>query len=251
MQPAHLDKLMARYGGPGQEIGGGQQQQQYSFLFKFIIVGDEAVGKTCLLLQFTDRRYQKSHQVTVGVEFGSRTIDVCGEMIKLQCWDTAGQDRFRSIVRGYYRGAAGALLVYDITRRESFEHISTWLQEARNNADEDLVITLVGNKCDRNQDRQVPYEEGQAFARRNCLYFLETSAVTGAGVDGAFQRTAEQVYEKNKVKIVHQRADATAPQNDYLSHGINAGAGAGAHGNVKLGPRGAESDDQQDDSCCV
>merc|ERR1719331_1122087 len=130
-------------GGASQDLG---SSSQYSYLFKFIIIGDEAVGKTCLLLQFTDKRYRTSHQVTVGVEFGSKTVEVSGKLIKLQCWDTAGQDRFRSIVRSYYRGAAGALLVYDITRRESFEHVSQWLTEARNNADPDLVITLVGNK---------------------------------------------------------------------------------------------------------
>merc|ERR1719440_2010309 len=108
---------------PARPSGAGQDQgaAQWESLLKYIIVGDEAVGKTCLLLQFTDKRYRTTHQVTVGVEFGSRTIDVRGKMIKLQCWDTAGQDRFRSIVRSYYRGAAGALLVYDITRRDSFE----------------------------------------------------------------------------------------------------------------------------------
>merc|ERR1719460_683102 len=152
--------------------------QQYSYLFKFIIIGDEAVGKTCLLLQFTDKRYRTTHQVTVGVEFGSKTVDVGGKLVKLQCWDTAGQDRFRSIVRSYYRGAAGALLVYDITRRESFEHVSQWIAEARQNADPDLVITLVGNKCDKASERQVSFEEGQHFAQRYGLYFTETSAVT-------------------------------------------------------------------------
>merc|ERR1719242_393802 len=165
---------MAGYGQhqPYQSYGGGggsamqntvsQESGGYQYLFKFIIIGDEAVGKTCLLLQFTDKRYRTTHQVTVGVEFGTRTVDIAGKLIKLQCWDTAGQDRFRSIVRSYYRGAAGALLVYDITRRDSFEHVSQWLTEARANADPDLVITLVGNKCDRVAERQVSYEEGHA-----------------------------------------------------------------------------------------
>merc|ERR1719162_2442946 len=211
-------------GGSGQDLSG---TQQYEHLFKFIIIGDEAVGKTCLLLQFTDKRYRASHQVTVGVEFGSKTVEVSGKMIKLQCWDTAGQDRFRSIVRSYYRGAAGALLVYDITRRESFEHVSNWLAEARNNADPDLVITLVGNKCDRGQDRQVPFEEGHGFAQRHGLYFLETSAVTGHMVDQAFHVTARLVDKKNEQNSVYD--DITAAQggdtNQYLNHGTNAGAG--------------------------
>src|SRR6185437_16703943 len=88
----------------------------YAYLFKYIIVGDTAVGKSCLLLQFTDKRFQPVHDLTIGVEFGSRTIVLDGQQIKLQIWDTAGQEKFRSITRSYYRGAAGALLVYDITR---------------------------------------------------------------------------------------------------------------------------------------
>merc|ERR1719183_2689677 len=166
--------------GASSEIGGNQQ---YSYLFKFIIIGDEAVGKTCLLLQFTDKRYRTTHQVTVGVEFGSRTVEVSGKMIKLQCWDTAGQDRFRSIVRSYYRGAAAALLVYDITVRESFEHVAQWLEEARANSDQELVVVLVGNKCDLDHQRTVGYREGQDFADAHGLYFLETSALTGHMVD--------------------------------------------------------------------
>lgn len=143
----------------------------YQHLFKFIIIGDEAVGKTCLLLQFTDKRYRTTHQVTVGVEFGSRTVDVNGSRIKLQCWDTAGQDRFRSIIRSYYRGAAGMLLVYDISQRDSFEHIMQWLREAKDNADPELVITLIGNKADKASERKVSYEEGLQLARRQGLLF--------------------------------------------------------------------------------
>jgi len=246
--PSYASGGGAPASGFGQDPGGGQQ---YSYLFKFIIIGDEAVGKTCLLLQFTDKRYRTTHQVTVGVEFGSKTVEVSGKMIKLQCWDTAGQDRFRSIVRSYYRGAAGALLVYDITRRESFEHVSQWLTEARNNADEDLVITLIGNKCDKSSDRQVPFEEGHAFAQRHGLYFLETSAVTGHMVDQAFHVTARLVDKKNENNAVYENMPAAQPgaTNDYLNHGTNAGAGA--QGGLKLAPNGIGSPQpRQDDSCC-
>jgi len=225
--------------------------QQYAYLFKFIIIGDEAVGKTCLLLQFTDKRYRTTHQVTVGVEFGSKTVEVSGKTIKLQCWDTAGQDRFRSIVRSYYRGAAGALLVYDITRRDSFEHVSNWLSEARSNADPDLVITLIGNKCDRSADRQVPFEEGHSFAQRHGLYFLETSAVTGHMVDQAFHVTARLVDQKNERNQVYENmapAQAAGGTNDYLNHGVNAGAGA--QGGLKLGGK-AQEPQGQEDSCCA
>jgi Ras-related protein Rab-2A len=223
----------------------------YAYLFKFIIIGDEAVGKTCLLLQFTDKRYRTSHQVTVGVEFGSRNVQIGDKTIKLQCWDTAGQDRFRSIVRSYYRGAAGALLVYDITRRDSFEHVTQWLQEARTNADPELVITLVGNKNDRMNERQVSFEEGRSFAQQNGLHFLETSAVTGSHVDEAFTVTARLVFQKNSLQLQSQQAGIQGPagyrQNAYLSSGIQQPS------NFKLGGGGYDPHDprrKEEDSCC-
>lgn len=187
----------------------------YQHLFKFIIIGDEAVGKTCLLLQFTDKRYRTTHQVTVGVEFGSRTVDVNGSRIKLQCWDTAGQDRFRSIIRSYYRGAAGMLLVYDISQRDSFEHIMQWLREAKDNADPELVITLIGNKADKASERKVSYEEGLQLARRQGLLFLETSAVTGQSVDEAFLSTARHVLIKEDEMMQAQNPMVTHGQDGY------------------------------------
>lgn len=148
----------------------------YSYLFKYIIIGDTCVGKSCFLLQFTDKRFQHIHDMTIGVEFGSRTIDLNNKNIKLQIWDTvsenivflifllisfffcqAGQESFRSITRSYYRGACSALLVYDITRRETFAHLSRWLDEAKQNSNPDMVIMLVGNKRDLEHKRAVRY----------------------------------------------------------------------------------------------
>jgi len=140
--------------------GGGEQTNQgslttnqaparalpYKYLFKYIIVGDTAVGKSCLLLQFTDKRFQAQHDLTIGVEFGSRTITIEQNQVKLQIWDTAGQEKFRSITRSYYRGAAGALLVYDVTRRETFEHVAGWLEDCVKYSSQSIVIMLIGNK---------------------------------------------------------------------------------------------------------
>ncbi|KJH41389.1 Ras family protein [Dictyocaulus viviparus] len=137
----------------------------YAYLFKYIIIGDTGVGKSCLLLQFTDKRFQPVHDLTIGVEFGARMVTIDGKQIKLQIWDTAGQESFRSITRSYYRGAAGALLVYDITRD----------LEAR---------------------REVKREEGEAFAREHGLVFMETSAKTAANVEEAFIDTAKEIYRK-------------------------------------------------------
>lgn len=169
----------------------------YSYLFKYIIIGDSAVGKSCLLLQFTDHRFQAVHDLTVGVEFGARMVTIDKQQIKLQIWDTAGQESFRSITRSYYRGAAGALLVYDVTRRETFQHLGTWLEDARAHSNPNMVIMLVGNKCDMPDDkRQVSKEEGEQFARERGLMFIETSAKEAINVEEAFQRPAQLIHQK-------------------------------------------------------
>merc|ERR1712003_430359 len=152
-------------------------RMSYAFLFKYIIIGDTGVGKSCLLLQFTDKRFQPVHDLTIGVEFGARLITIEDKQIKLQIWDTAGQESFRSITRSYYRGASGALLVYDISRRDTFNHLTRWLEEARQNANPNMVIMLIGNKCDLER-REFTFEEGAEFARQHGLIFKETSAKT-------------------------------------------------------------------------
>mmetsp|Transcript_5706 Transcript_5706/g.11620 ORF Transcript_5706/g.11620 Transcript_5706/m.11620 type:complete len:205 (-) Transcript_5706:160-774(-) len=170
----------------------------YAYLFKYIIIGDTGVGKSCLLLQFTDKRFQPVHDLTIGVEFGARLINIDQHQIKLQIWDTAGQESFRSITRSYYRDAAGALLVYDVTRRESFNHLSRWLEEARQNGNPNMTIMLIGNKSDLEHRRAVTFAEGEAFAKENNLVFLETSAKSAANVETAFINTAENIYAKIK-----------------------------------------------------
>ncbi|ELK02332.1 Ras-related protein Rab-2A [Pteropus alecto] len=149
----------------------------------------EGVGKSCLLLQFTDKRFQPVHDLTIGVEFGARMITIDGKQIKLQIWDTAGQESFRSITRSYYRGAAGALLVYDITRRDTFNHLTTWLEDARQHSNSNMVIMLIGNKSDLESRREVKKEEGEAFAREHGLIFMETSAKTASNVEEVNKRT--------------------------------------------------------------
>ncbi|KAI8638047.1 ras family-domain-containing protein [Parasitella parasitica] len=173
----------------------------YNYIIKYIIVGDSGVGKSCLLLQFTDKRFYAGRELTIGVEFGTRFITMNdGKQIKLQIWDTAGQESFRSITQSYYRGAAGALLVYDISRRETFEHVSTWLADVRKHANPHTTVVLVGNKCDlEGRQRQVTREEGEKFARDNDIpLFIETSAKSAENVEKVFAQTAEDVYQKIK-----------------------------------------------------
>jgi len=170
----------------------------YDFLFKYIVIGPSGVGKSCLLLQFTDKRFHTDHDLTIGVEFGARMITIEGKQVKLQIWDTAGQESFRSITRSYYRGAHGALLVYDITRRETFNHLKGWLAEVRENSNKEMVIMLIGNKSDLELKRQITFEEGKKFATENGLIFMETSAKTASNVDEAFLETARQIFHKVK-----------------------------------------------------
>lgn len=168
----------------------------YSYLFKYIIIGDSGVGKSCFMLQFTDRRFKSQHDLTIGVEFGARSVNLEGKTLKLQMWDTAGQESFLSITRSYYRGAVAALLLYDITNRESFESLGRWLNEARNNANRNICIMLVGNKTDLEGQRQVSEAEAKAFAEENQMLWMEASAKTGHNVDNCFLELAKTVLEK-------------------------------------------------------
>ncbi|VDK89651.1 unnamed protein product [Litomosoides sigmodontis] len=182
----------------------------YSYIFKYIIIGDMGVGKSCLLHQFTEKKFVvcfDSDMIvavmadcphTIGVEFGTRIIEVSGQKIKLQIWDTAGQERFRAVTRSYYRGAAGALMVYDITRRSTYNHLSSWLADARNLTHPNTVIFLIGNKSDLDGQRDVTFEEAKAFADENGLTFLECSAKTGDNVEDAFLDTARKIYQNIK-----------------------------------------------------
>jgi len=176
--------------------------ETYDYLFKFIVIGDAASGKSCLLYRFTDNKYKSDSTHTIGVEFGSKIIEVGGKFIKLQIWDTAGQERFRSVTRSYYRGAAGCILVYDITSRESFHHLTSWLNDARALATSELVIVLVGNKTDLQEDREVTFLEASRFAQENDLMFLETSAKSGENVEEVFMKCAKTILNKIDTGVI-------------------------------------------------
>ncbi|KAI0371644.1 ras-domain-containing protein [Pilatotrama ljubarskyi] len=180
---------------------------QWHYVLKFIITGDAAVGKSSLLVRLTDQRFLANPDPTLGVEFGSKLITIPEEnkIVKLQCWDTAGTESFRSITRSYYRGAAGCLLVYDVTNRQSFLNARSWLTDVREHADPHLTCILVGNKIDLCSDessapgkrkREVSTEEAELWAKEEGLLFVEASAKSGENVDAAFEQATRDILDK-------------------------------------------------------
>ena len=137
-----------------------------------------------------------NHDVTIGVEFAAKNLKINRKTIKLQIWDTAGQENFRSITRSYYRSAIGALLIYDITRRDTFQHLQEWMEEVNANGNEAMQVLLIGNKTDLENEREVAYEEGKAFADKHKLKFLEITATDYKKVETAFNTLSESILAK-------------------------------------------------------
>ena len=168
----------------------------YDYLLKYIIIGDAAVGKSNLLLRFAQNDFKAEYQLTIGVEFGAKNIDINNKKFRLQIWDTAGQENYRSITRAYYKNSVCAILVYDISSRESFEHISNWIEDCLAQSPKTVFMVLVGNKSDLNESRKVSFQEGQEMAKNNHLMFFETSAKTGENVDKIFEDSAKEISNK-------------------------------------------------------
>ncbi|KAK9778756.1 putative Ras-related protein Rab-11A [Seiridium cardinale] len=174
-----------------------------------VLIGDSGVGKSNLLSRFTRNEFNLDSKSTIGVEFATRSIQVDSKTIKAQIWDTAGQERYRAITSAYYRGAVGALLVYDISKHQTYENVTRWLKELRDHADANIVIMLVGNKSDLRHLRAVPTDEAKAFASENHLSFIETSALDASNVELAFQNILTEIY-----RIVSSKAlDSGDAQN--------------------------------------
>ncbi|KAK8822703.1 Rab11 family GTPase [Blastocystis sp. ATCC 50177/Nand II] len=172
-------------------------EDYYDYLFKIVVIGDSSVGKTNILSRYTKDEFNIDSKATVGVEFASKCVRIDNKIIKAQIWDTAGQERYRAITSAYYRGAVGALIVYDITSRPSFEDVEEWLSELKQHSDSNVVIMLVGNKCDLVNQRTVESEEAIAFAEKHSMVFIETSAYDSTGINTAFETILKEIYKQS------------------------------------------------------
>jgi len=170
---------------------------QELIIVKLLLIGNSSVGKSSLLLRFSDKQWlpEDEASATIGVDFRVHKMEIKGRKVKLSIWDTAGQERFRTITASYYRGAQGVILVYDVSSRESFEALPRWLEELENYVSPEVVKIVVGNKLDKEYSRQVPTTEGAAFAARTGCLFVEASAKTAVGVTEAFSDVVARIID--------------------------------------------------------
>ena len=172
----------------------------YDILFKIILVGDTSVGKTNIINKYIKNEFREDFYATIGVEFSHKKFVVENRKIKAQIWDTAGQERYKAITRAYYKGAKGAFIVYDITRKETFDDIDKWRNELISSCNKEVTVMLIGNKCDLEDQREISKEQGEEKAKSFGFSFLETSALSGENLEKGFQMLIEEIYQKYKVE---------------------------------------------------
>ncbi|KAH0458352.1 hypothetical protein IEQ34_013667 [Dendrobium chrysotoxum] len=197
----------------------GEFNQKIDYVFKVVLIGDSAVGKSQLLARFSRNEFSLDSKATVGVEFQTRTLNIDHKTIKAQIWDTAGQERYRAVTSAYYRGAVGAMLVYDMTKRQSFDHVVRWLEELRGHADKNIVVMLIGNKSDLSTLRAVPSEDAKEFAQQENLFFMETSALESTNVETAFLTVLTEIYRVISKKALVANDESESSGNSSLLKG--------------------------------
>ncbi|CAH8635546.1 unnamed protein product [Schistosoma rodhaini] len=171
-----------------------RKDSNIGLLFKIVLIGDSGVGKTNLRSRFTNDEFNLESKSTIGVDFATKNVKIDGKVVKAQIWDTAGQERYRAITSAYYRGAVGAILVYDISKPHTFLNLNKWLEELREYASDDVIIMLIGNKCDLKHLRCVLTEDATRYAKQQGISFMETSALDSINVEEAFNQTIRDIY---------------------------------------------------------
>lgn len=170
----------------------------FDYLLKFIVIGDSSVGKSNIISKYKENKFDEKGQPSIGVQFIAKNVVIENTTFRLQVWDTAGQETFRSMTRIYYKNSSCAFIVYDITEKESFNHVESWISECKKIAPETVLLVLIGNKSDLNESREVSYEEGLKFAEKNKMLFFETSAKNGVNIENIFKKSVENI--SNNIK---------------------------------------------------
>jgi Ras-related protein Rab-5C len=171
-----------------------------TYQFKLVLLGDSAVGKSSLVLRFVKKQFFEYQESTIGAAFLTQTVAVSDFVVKFEIWDTAGQERYHSLAPMYYRGAAAAIVVYDITNRQSFVRAKSWVKELQRQGNPNIVIALAGNKLDRQEQRAVDIEEAKEYADTNSIRFMETSAKTNVNVVELFKKIAKDLPKPDNNK---------------------------------------------------
>ena len=202
---------------PSSTNGSQNKPSNYQYIFKLILIGNSGVGKSCILQRYIKHTFEESYKCTIGVDFLMKSIVINGQTVKLQLWDTAGQEKYKSMASSYYRGANVALIVFDITNHESFDALPLWIENFYKNGPEQKNIILIGNKNDLTDLRQVTQKEAEAFSETNNMMYFETSAKEGDNIEYIFNYAAEKLLEfyggNNEATLKKQMA----PNNDIQS----------------------------------
>ena len=179
-------------------------EQEAQIVLKLLLLGDSSVGKTSILNKYISNKFDESSISTVGVDYMDKIIDYNKFKIKLQIWDTSGEEKFRTITKNFYRNADGLLVVFDLTKKESYDHIKSWLDEAKENNDK-LKTILIGNKLDLKDERIVAIDVAKQFAEKNNLKYIETSAKDGTNINESFQAIIDLLFDgKSSEEILHE-----------------------------------------------
>lgn len=209
---------------------GGAALANKTCQFKLVLLGESSVGKSSLVLRFVKGQFHEFQESTIGAAFLTQTVQIDDTTVKFEIWDTAGQERYHSLAPMYYRGAQAAIVVYDISNKETFHKAQTWIKELQRQANPNIVIALAGNKLDLANKRAVSFEEAKAYADESSLLFMETSAKTAANVMDIFTSIAKKLPKSDSNDAPGQGATRSGANNRNVNLQQNEGAGSTSSG---------------------